>query len=94
MVFVCFLGISTKELVVSGGLRADQLARTLVPSLLEKADRLRRGHTQRTSMSGEHLCPEGLQDRLRDNTGHLKSGDQNNHKFKSISETYMDFVFI
>jgi hypothetical protein len=46
--------------VSKGGLRADQIARTLVPALLSKADRARRGKTSRTGSSNVDLA--GIQE--------------------------------
>ena len=50
-----------QELVAKGGLRADVLTRTLVPALLEKSDKIRRGHTERTGSSAIEAA--GMQDR-------------------------------
>lgn len=49
------------ELVVNGSLRGDQLARQLVPALLEKSNKIMRGKDKRTGSSA-HICPEGIQD--------------------------------
>lgn len=43
-----------------GNLRADQVARTLVPALLEKADKVSRGKAQRTA--GRNLNLAGVQE--------------------------------
>ena len=48
-----------KDLVAKGGLRADQICRALVPALLEKADRLRRGKVRTGSSS---IDSAGLQE--------------------------------
>lgn len=42
---------SSKDLILKGSLQGDDLARSLVPLLLKKADRLKRGHCQRTGCS-------------------------------------------
>ena len=39
-----------------GNLRADQVARTLVPALLEKADKVSRGKVQRTASRNLNLA--------------------------------------
>ena len=44
----------------AGSLRADQVTRSLVPALLNKADKLRRGKTTRTG--GSDIEPAGLQE--------------------------------
>lgn len=54
------LEVKVTDLVSTGCLRADQIARTLVPSLLAKADRMRRG-CQRTG-SGQVFDEAGLQE--------------------------------
>ena len=46
--------------MVQGGLRADQLTRTLVPALLEKANKIQRNKATRTGSSA--VDPVGLQD--------------------------------
>lgn len=49
-----------EDLVVQGGLRADQLSRTLVPALLEKANKIQRQKVKRTGSSA--VDPAGMQD--------------------------------
>eukprot|EP00442_Polarella_glacialis_P000348 CAMPEP_0115155298 /NCGR_PEP_ID=MMETSP0227-20121206/67810_1 /TAXON_ID=89957 /ORGANISM="Polarella glacialis, Strain CCMP 1383" /LENGTH=895 /DNA_ID=CAMNT_0002566345 /DNA_START=132 /DNA_END=2816 /DNA_ORIENTATION=+ len=43
--------VQITDLISSGALRADEVARLLVPALLSKADKMKRGCTQRTSTS-------------------------------------------
>lgn len=52
----CALRISAQDLVSKGKLRADQVARTLVPALLEKADKVSRGKVQRTASRNLNLA--------------------------------------
>ena len=51
---------AAKDLVSQGGLRADQLTRTLVPALLAKADKIARGKVSRTGSSD--VAEAGLED--------------------------------
>lgn len=47
-----FVFLAAQDLIAKGSLQADDLARSLVPLLLKKADRLKRGHTKRTGSQG------------------------------------------
>ena len=53
----------SKDLILSGGMRADQDTRVLVPALLEKANKISRGKVLRSSTRNTaHICPAGIQD--------------------------------
>ena len=55
-----FRGVPCEAQIASGSLRADDLARTLVPLLLRKANKMRRGCTERTGGSVDDGSAGGL----------------------------------